>query len=138
MSVKINLEIITQEKHLLSEVVDMVSAPTASGEVTILPHHISLFTKLDAGEIRYQKAGKEVSFVVSGGFMEVSGGNKITVLADSAISSSEINIAKAEAAKKRAEELLKEKTSTRDMLLAEAELRRALMEIKVARKRKSN
>lgn len=133
---KLTLQVITQEEHLLTDIVDQVSAPTVAGEVTILPHHISLFTKLTAGEIRYLKAGHEVSYVVSGGFMEVSGGKTVTILADSAINSEKINVAKAEAAKKRAEELLKEKTGQRELLLAEADLRRALMELKVARKKR--
>lgn len=133
---KLTLQVITQEEHLLTDIVEQVSAPTVAGEVTILPHHISLFTKLAAGEIRYFKAGREVSYVVSGGFMEVSGGKTVTILADSAINSEKINVAKAEAAKKRAEELLKEKTGQRELLLAEADLRRALMELKVARKKK--
>ena len=133
---KLTLQVITQEQHLLTDIVDAVTAPTVSGEVTILPHHISLFTKLQAGEVRYQKTGKEMSYVVSGGFMEVSGGKTVTILADSAINSEKINVAKAEAAKKRAEELLKEKTSTRDLILAEADLRRAIMELKVARKKR--
>ncbi|OGV93450.1 ATP synthase F1 subunit epsilon [Microgenomates group bacterium RIFCSPLOWO2_01_FULL_47_10] len=136
--VKLTLQIITQESHLLTDIVDSVTAPTVMGEITILPHHISLFTRLDAGEVRYTKAGKEIDYVVSGGFMEVSGGNTVTILADSAIHADEINIAKAEAAKQRAESLLKEKTSQRDLLLAEADLRRAMMEIKVAKKRRRN
>lgn len=134
---KLTLQVITQEEHLLTEIVDAVTAPAIEGEVTILPHHISLFTKLEAGELVYQKAGHKISYVVSGGFMEVAGGNTVTILADSAINSERINIAKAEEAKKRAEELLKEKTSQRELLLAEADLRRAIMELKVARKKKS-
>ncbi|MFC1653459.1 ATP synthase F1 subunit epsilon [Patescibacteria group bacterium] len=132
---KITLQVVTQEKHLLTEIVDSVSAPTVMGEVTVLPHHISMFTRLDAGEIKYVKAGKEISYVISGGFMDVSGGKTITVMADSAIHSDKINVAKAEAAKRRAEELLQDKQSQRELLLAEADLRRAIMELKVARKR---
>jgi len=133
---QLRLEIVTQEKELFGELVDFVSAPTQTGEVTILPHHLSLFTKLDAGEVKYSKAGKVIGFVISGGFMDVSGGKMVVILADSAIRSDQINVARAEEAKKKAEETLKEKQSKRDFMLAEAELRRAIMELKVARKKR--
>jgi F-type H+-transporting ATPase subunit epsilon len=133
---QLNLEIVTQEKHLLSIRCDAVTVPTVMGEVTILPHHLSLFTKLDAGELKYQRAGEAIGFVISGGFMDVSGGKTVTILADSAIRSDKIDMAKAEAAKKRAEGLIAEKQSRRDLLMAEADLRRAIMELKVARKQK--
>lgn len=132
----LKLEIITQEKELLRDTVESISAPTQMGEVTILPHHLSLFTKLEPGEVKFTKSGKATSFVISGGFMDVSKGELVVILADSAIRSDQINIAKAEEAKKRAESMLKEQQSKRDFMLAEAELRRAIMELKVARKHK--
>lgn len=135
---QLRLEIVTQEKELLNELVDYVSAPTVMGEVTVLPHHLSLFTKLEPGEVKYSKGGKLTSFVVSGGFMDVSGGKMVVVMADSAVRSDLINVAKAEEAKRKAEQLLKEKTSKQSLLMAEAELRKAIMELKVARKRRSN
>ncbi|OGV91876.1 ATP synthase F1 subunit epsilon [Microgenomates group bacterium RIFCSPLOWO2_01_FULL_46_13] len=130
------LDIVTQEKHLLTETVDFVSAPTVLGEVTILPHHLSLFTKLDAGEIKYHKAGKLTSFVISGGFMDVSGGKKVVVLADSAIRSDLVTEAQAQEAIVRAKQTMKEKRSQQEFLQAEAQLRRSLMELRVARRRK--
>lgn len=136
MATQLQLEIVTQERHMLSVKCDAVSAPTVVGVVTILPHHLSLFTKLDAGELKYQRAGETIGLVISGGFMDVSGGHTVTILADSAIRSDRINIAKAEAAKKRAEKLLTEKRSRRDMLIVEADLRRAVMELRVAKKQR--
>lgn len=135
---QLTFEIVTQEEHLLTETVDAVSAPTVMGEVTILPHHLSLFTKLDAGEVKYQKAGRTINYVISGGFMDVSGGKSVTILADSAIRADNINVAKAEEAKKRAETLIRDAASKRDLLIAESQLRRSLMELKVARKRRIN
>lgn len=133
---ELTLEIVTQEQELLKETVDSVSAPAVLGEVTILPHHLPLFTKLDAGEVKYDKSGHKTGFVISGGFMDVSGGNKVVILADSAIRSDQINITKAEEAMRKAEQMLKEKQSKRDLMIAEAELRRAIMELKVARRLK--
>lgn len=132
---KLTLQIVTQEKHMLTEIVDLVGVPAVGGELTILPHHLSLFTKLGTGEVKYQKGGKEISYVISGGFVDVSGGNTVMVLANSAIHSDEISIAKAQAAKERAENILREKHSSRESLLAEAELRRAILELNVARKK---
>lgn len=138
MSDKLNLEIITQESHLLNDSVDSVSVPTVLGEVTILPHHLSLFTKLEIGELTYKKAGDETRYVIAGGFMDVSGGKKVTILADAAIRSDKVNLAQAQAAKERAEKLMAEKTSDRDFALAEAQLKKSLLELKVARRRKLN
>lgn len=130
----LKLEIITQEKHLLKDTVDSVSAPAVQGEVTVLPHHISLFTKLEAGEVTYKKAGQTTRIIVSGGFMEISGGNTVTILADSAVRSDQVNLAKAEAAVQKAKEAMQEKRSEQDFLVAEASLRQALLELKVARR----
>lgn len=132
---KLTLQIVTQEKHMLTETVGYVSAPTPQGEITILPHHISLFTKLDTGEVHYKIGEREISYVISGGFMDVSGGKTVTILANSAIHSDEISVAKAEAAKERAENILREKHSQREAILAEAELRRSIMELNIARKK---
>jgi F-type H+-transporting ATPase subunit epsilon len=134
----IQLEIVTQEKKLLSAEVVSVSVTTELGEVTILPNHIPLFTKLVTGELRYLDPTKNKTHYVaiSGGFMDVGPDNKITVLADDALRADDINEALVEKAKQEAETALKNKTSKRDFMIAEASLRKALNELKVYRKRK--
>src|SRR5260221_10442191 len=102
----LHLTIVTQEKELLNTDVDSITAMTTSGEVTILPGHIPLMTKLTDTELIYRMKGKEESFAVSGGFLNVEPNNSIVVLADSAIRSSDINELKAQEARKRAEETM--------------------------------
>ena len=135
MSTQLTLTIVTQEQELLTEKVDQITAPTTSGEVTILPNHVPLFTRLQTGVVTYKVAGKETQIVVSNGFMDVAPNNEVTVLTDSATHERDISVAQAEEAAKRAEEMMKEKTERRDFLMAEASLRKALWELKIARKR---
>lgn len=132
---KLLLKVITQEKELLTQEVESVTIPTVDGEITVLPHHIPLFTKIKVGEIIYRNGEEEHSVVVTDGFMEISPQNVVTIMADSAIRSADIDILKAQEAKTRAEELMKEKLDQRDFVLAEASLRKALMEIQAFNKR---
>jgi F-type H+-transporting ATPase subunit epsilon len=131
---RIKLSIVTQEKIVLEEMVDEVIAPATEGEVAILPQHIPLFTKLNPGEIKIKKEGKFSHFVTAGGFMDVNN-NLVTILADSAVRADEIDMAKAQEAKKRAEQLLTQKLSKIDFTKAEASLRKALIELKIAQRR---
>jgi len=106
------------------------------GEMGILPHHEPIMTMIKPGEILVRKGMEEYSLAVSGGFLEVTP-DRITILADAAERADEIDIARAEAAKKRAEEKLTNRTAETDSANAEASLRRALARIKVAEKRRS-
>lgn len=133
----LHLTIVTQEKEVLSQDVESVTAMTTSGEVTILPSHVPLMTKLADGELTYRIKGSANIFAVSGGFMNVEPGDKITVLANAAIRSEDINEAKAEEARRRAQEAMQnQKLSKTEMLIAEGELRKAILELKVASKRR--
>lgn len=131
----LSLDIITQEEHLLSETVDQITAPSVGGEVTILPNHIPLFTKLDDGLIRFKKNGIDHEYAVMGGFMDVAPNNRVTILADTALRAADINLAKAEEAKKKAEAAMQNKQSEVEFKQAEASLRKALLELNVARRR---
>lgn len=131
----LHFQIITPEKIVLQDDVDEIIAPTTNGQVSILPNHITLLTRVTGGELITKKAGKENVLAVTGGFLEV-GHNTVTLLADYAVHSADINVAKAEEAKKRAEKLLEEKTSEQDFVMANSELQKALLELKVATKRK--
>lgn len=126
------LKVVSQERSLLTEEVESVTVTTVEGEITILPGHIPLFTKLGTGELRYTQNKKVSSIVVSRGFLTVAPNNEVTVMADTAIHDREISAEKAEAAVKKAHETLRMSANQRERLLAEAELRRALLEIKIA------
>lgn len=101
----IKLEIVTPEKMAISETVDMVTIPTASGEIGILPNHAPLISTLQPGILSYTKGGTTAKLVVSGGFVEV-GVNKVSVLADIAESAEEVNTENAKLEKSEAEKTL--------------------------------
>jgi F-type H+-transporting ATPase subunit epsilon len=127
----IHLEIVTAERVVLSDDVDQINAPTKDGRVGILPRHMPLLTILDVGELTIIKDGATTPFAVSGGFMEVLP-NRVTILADTAERADEIDEARAEEARRRAEQQIAQRQSDQDIALAEAELRRALIRLKVA------
>jgi F-type H+-transporting ATPase subunit epsilon len=132
---QLHLTIVTQEKELMSQDVDSITAMTTSGEVTILPEHIPLMTKLQDSELIFRRDGKENGIAVYGGFLNVEPENKVVVLADTAMRSEEISEAKAEEARKRAEATMQqEKLNATEMAIAEGELRKAILQLKIARK----
>ncbi len=131
----IRLEIVTAERQVYSEEVQSVLAPGMEGELGILPHHAPLLTLLKPGEVRVVKAdGQEDYLAVSGGFMEVLG-NKVTILADTAERSEEIDIQRAEEALKRAQERIAAKSADMDLERAVASMRRAQARLKAAYRR---
>lgn len=132
----IHLEIVTAERVVLSDDVDQINAPTKDGRVGILPRHAPLLTILDAGELDIIKGAVRTPFAVSGGFMEVLS-NRVTILADTAERADEIDEARADEARRRAEERIAQHKSDQDMAIAEAELRRALIRLKVAQLKKA-
>ena len=131
----IKLDIVTAEKVVFSEDVDIVVAPGVGGELGILPHHTNLMTILQAGELRVRRAGEEVCMAISGGFLEVRP-DRIIILADSAERDTEIDLARAEEAKRRAQERLAHRTPGLDVARAEAALARSMIRLKVAEKRR--
>jgi F-type H+-transporting ATPase subunit epsilon len=114
----LTLEIVTPEARVYSEMVDTVVIPTVEGEIGILPGHIPLVTQVGAGELRATKGGVTQLLVVGGGFAQVSG-EKVSILADSAINEDKIDENAVADAMKRAEDELKSKDS-----LAPAEVER--------------
>lgn len=134
---QLHLDIITPERIVYSDEVDAVMVPGVEGELGILPHHIPLFTQIQPGEIKIKKGREETFLAVSGGFLDVAPQSKVTILANYAIRSEEAEMARAEEAKERAEKLMKEKKSEQEFIYAEAELRRAILELKVARRRRA-
>jgi F-type H+-transporting ATPase subunit epsilon len=131
-----HLEIVTAERVVLSDEVDQVNAPTRDGRVGILPRHSPLLTILDVGELDIIKDGEATPYAISGGFMEVLP-NRVTILADTVERADEIDEARAEEARRRAEERIAQRQSDIDMAMAEAELRKAMLRLKVAQLRRT-
>ena len=132
---KLKFEIVTAERLVYSDEVDMVVVPGIEGQLGILPHHAPLMTMLQHGEILVRKNGEEHLIFVSGGFLEVRG-DKVTILADVAERAEEIDITRAEAAKRRAQERITQYPDHIDHARAEAALLRSLARLKVAQKSK--
>ena len=131
----LTLEIVTAERVVYSEDVDVLIAPGVVGELGILPSHAPLLTIMQPGEIRVDKGEEQTYIAVSGGFLEVIG-NKATILADTAERAEEIDEARAEEAVKRAEERISSAASAMDLERALASVRRSQARLKVARRRR--
>lgn len=130
---KINLTVVSQEKELLSELVDSVTVPGSEGEMTILPMHLPLFSQLQTGVITYRTGREEQQLVVSKGFIDVGPNSEITVIVDTATHARDISENKAQKAIEAAHQTMASTRDRRELLLAEASLKQALLEIKVAR-----
>lgn len=129
------LEIVTAERLSFADDVNVLVAPGVEGQLGILPHHAPLMTMLQPGELLIRKNNEEIYWAISGGFLEVRP-DKVIILADACEQADEIDMARAEAAKRRAEELLKTEAPDLDQARAEAALRRSLARLKVAEKRR--
>jgi F-type H+-transporting ATPase subunit epsilon len=129
------LEIVTAEKMVFSDDVTALIAWGVEGQLGILPHHAPLMTMLQPGDLLIRKDKEEEVLAVSGGFLEVRP-DKVIVLADACERVDEIDIARAEEAKKRAQETMKAGPLTADAAVAEAALRRSLARLKVAERRR--
>lgn len=130
------LQIITPEKIVYNDEIDEITAPTINGEIGVLPNHVGLLTQTVPGELIIKKGNIIQSIAITEGFLEIKS-NQISILVNYAIRAENINIAQVEEAKKRAENLMSEKISEKDFRIAEGELRKAILELKVATKHKS-
>ena len=131
----LHLEIVTAERALFSDDVDIVVAPGIDGELGILPNHVPLLTALSYGELMARKGAEEFSFAIGGGFLEVRP-NKVVVLADVAERADEIDTERAEAARRRAEERIRLTPHEADLARAESSMRRAMVRLRVAERRR--
>ena len=131
----IRLEIVTVEEKIFDDEVNMVVAPGSEGVLGILPQHTALLTALTYGELQVKKDGQpDMFYAIGGGFMEVQP-HHVVVLADAAERVDEIDLARAEAARKRAEELLAlSQDNQQDFSNTEAALRRSMTRLKLARR----
>jgi F-type H+-transporting ATPase subunit epsilon len=127
----INVDIVSAEGEIYSGLASMVFVPASQGEIGIAPRHAPLLTLLKAGEVRVQAPdGEEHAFYVGGGALEVQP-QRVTVLADTALRAKDLDEAAALAAKQRAEELLLEKGEQISIAEAQAELLRAIAQLKM-------
>ena len=131
----LQLEIVTPEKLAYSDEVDAVVLPGSEGELGVLPHHAPLISTLGAGELRLRKGGQEESFAIVGGFLQVLP-DKVVVMAETADIASEIDLEKAQEARRQAEQALEGgSVEGADLAAARAALQTALLRIRVAERR---
>jgi F-type H+-transporting ATPase subunit epsilon len=129
------LEIVTAERMIFSDDVSAVLAWGVDGQLAILPHHAPLMTMLQPGDLMIRKDKEEEYLAITGGFLEVRP-DKVIILADACERVDEIDIARAEEAKKRAQETMKTAPLTADAAAAEAALRRSIARLKVAERKR--
>lgn len=129
----IRCEIVSQDRLVYEGDVDIVVLPGTEGEMGILPHHAPLLSTLDFGILKVRSKGEELLFTVAGGVVEVQP-TIVTVLADAAENVEEIDVARAEAARARAEELLEQgpPPSSEALMAVEAALRRSNLRLSAA------
>ena len=136
MAEKIKLEVVTPKGSIVSDDVDIVTAPGFAGEFGVLANHAPFLSTIKVGTLRYKQDGNETELMISGGFCEVSN-NKITFLVESAERGHEIDVDRALRAKERAEKRLlqaREQQAKIDRTRAEAALQRALARLKIAQR----
>jgi F-type H+-transporting ATPase subunit epsilon len=135
MASTLRLEIVTPDAKVFSEDVELVTLPGAEGEMGIYPQHVPLMTQLVPGEIVARKNGEDYYLAVGEGFVEVTG-DRVAVLADMAIAAENIDEAKAEEARRRAETRLAEHLDDEETAMVQAALSKSLAQIKVRRHRR--
>jgi F-type H+-transporting ATPase subunit epsilon len=131
----LQLEIVTPERLAYSDEVDSVQLPGIEGELGVLPHHAPLISTLGVGELRIRKGGAEESFAIVGGFLQVLP-TKVVVLAETADMASEIDLERAQEARREAEKALETGYHEgADLSLARASLQTALLRERLAQRR---
>jgi F-type H+-transporting ATPase subunit epsilon len=133
MAATLKLEIVTPDAKVYSEDVDMVTLPGIEGEMGIYPNHVPLMTQIASGEIVARKGGQDFFLAVGEGFVEISG-DRVSILSDMAIRAENIDEAKAEDARRRAEARLSEKLEGEEAALVQASLAQSLAQLKVKRR----
>lgn len=131
----IQCDIVSQDRQVFSGTADMVIVPGAAGEMGILPHHAPLLSTLKFGVVRVRYQGKEDIFTVAGGIVEVQPDN-VTIMADAAENIIDIDVARADAARKRAEEQMQKSPphGSDTYLAVEAALRRSNLRLEAVRR----
>src|SRR5579859_5124112 len=135
MANKLKLEIVTPDAKTYSEDVDMVTLPGAEGEMGIYPQHVPLMTQIVAGEISVRKEGRDYFLAVGEGFAAITG-TRVAIMTDMAIKAENIDEAKAEEARRRAEARLTEKLDDEDAAMVASSLAHSLAQLKVKRRQR--
>jgi len=135
MVATVHIDVVSAEESIFSGEAEFVAAPAQMGEVGIYPHHAPMITSIKPGALRIKLADKneEQLIYISGGILEVQPG-VVTVLADTAIRGHDLDEAQASAAKKAAEEAMKNRASDVDYAKAQAELAEAIAQIQAIQK----
>lgn len=131
------LKIVTPEKEIFDEEVEMVTASTREGEVGILPNHVSLMAQLKPGELRIKQHGKEIIMAVGSGLLQVAGGT-VTIATDLAESAENINEKEVEEAHERAKIALEQKLDNEEYVATTAALEKALAQLKVKHRHRAH
>jgi F-type H+-transporting ATPase subunit epsilon len=132
----LTVEIVTAERSALSEEgVDEVVVPGIDGELSVLPMHAPLLTMIKPGVMLIKRGNDETEMAITGGFLEVRD-DRVTILADAAERADEIDVTRAEDARRRAEAQLERREADVDLVRAAAELQKALIRLKVAERRR--
>jgi F-type H+-transporting ATPase subunit epsilon len=133
MAMTMHVDIVSAEKEIFSGTAEMLFAPTATGEIGVLPRHTQLLARMKPGEVRVRTPQEELFFYVSGGLLEVQP-HVVTVLADTAVRAKDLDEAAALQAKQRAEDTIKNRQSEVDYARAQAELVEAVAQLQTIRK----
>src|SRR5437867_10010080 len=135
MANRLKLEIVTPEAKIYSEDVEMVTLPGIEGEMGIYPMHVPLMTQVVAGELVARKDGRDYFLAVGEGFVEITG-DRVAVMTDMAIRAENIDEAKAEEARQRAEARLAEKIDDEEAAMVSAALAHSLAQLQVKRRQR--
>jgi len=133
----LSLSIVSPEKIAFEGEIKQVTVPGADGQLTILPHHASLFSKLTEGELQIMADKDPVFMAIGGGFVEVHK-NKVMLMVTRALKEDELNEKEILKAKERAEEILKQKLEPEEYQQTHALLRSHLAELKLIRRRRGH
>lgn len=132
----LHLEIVTSERTVFEGDVDMVTVPGGDGEMGVLPNHAPVLSTLKPGELRVKQNGDTQEFAIGGGFIDIHN-NRVIILADSAERAEEIDTARADAARMRAQEMLKNPPPNKeDVTRLESAFRRSEVRLRVAQRRR--
>ena len=135
MASTMKLEIVTPEGVIYSEDVEMVGLQTLDGQIAVLPHHVRLMTQMLPGEMKVRRDGLEQFLAVGEGLVEVTG-DRVAIATDMAIAAGNIDEAKAEEARRRAEARLRDKLADEEVASVNAMLARSLAQLRVKRRRR--
>src|SRR5438477_2510223 len=134
MAHTLKLEIVTPDAKTYSDEVEMVTLPGSEGEMGIYPQHVALLTQIVPGEVVVRKAGRDYFLAVGEGFVEITG-DRVAILTDMAIRAENIDEAKAEEARRRAEARLAEHIDDEEGAMVSAALAHSLAQLQVKRRR---